>query len=95
MLLIAHRGDTSSHKENTIEAFVSAFDKGADGIELDIQLFNGKIIVVHDYQFDTNQEYASLEDVLAHIHTRGRIEIEIKAYSAEILVPLHSILEKF
>ena len=95
MLLIAHRGDTNSHQENTPEAFVSAFDKGAKGVELDIQLFKGKIIVVHDYLFDTSTDYVSLEEVLTQIHARGRIEIEIKAYSADILVPLHSILEKF
>ena len=49
MLLIAHRGDTISFKPNTLEAFLSAFDKGADGIELDVHLFRNEIIVVHDF----------------------------------------------
>jgi len=36
-LLIVHRGDTVHFPENTLEAFKSAFDLGADGIECDVQ----------------------------------------------------------
>ena len=58
-LIIAHRGDTVNYPENTIEAFKSAFDKGADGIELDVHLDKNKnVIVVHDYEFDKNKKYS-------------------------------------
>lgn len=94
-LLIAHRGDTISFKENTLEAFLSAFEKGADGIELDVHYFNGEIILVHDFLFDQSKKYPKLENVLEQIHSRGRIEIEVKEFNTNILLPLKKILEKF
>lgn len=94
-LLIAHRGDTNSFQENTLEAFVSAFDKGAHGIELDIHLHHDKIIVVHEFLYDQTKKYPTLEGVLEQIHTRGRIEIEVKEFDTNILSPLHTILHKF
>ncbi len=95
MLLIAHRGDTVNHKENTLGAFVSAFEKGADGIELDVHLFNDKLIVVHDFLFDRNKVYPLLPDVLGVIHSKGRIEIEIKSYDTNILGHLKPVLDKY
>ncbi|NMC36678.1 glycerophosphodiester phosphodiesterase [Candidatus Beckwithbacteria bacterium] len=94
-LLIAHRGDTVSFPENTLEAFVSAFDKGADGIEMDIHLHEGAIIIVHNFLFDHSKNYPKLVDVLPVIHNRGRIEIEIKAFRPDILQPLQDILAQF
>lgn len=46
-LLIAHRGGTGLWPENTLEAFRSAIDMGADGIELDVHLTRDGIAVVH------------------------------------------------
>lgn len=72
-LLIAHRGDTINYKENTLEAFESAFRLGADGIELDVQLFKGNLIIVHNYQFDTTEIFPTLDDVLKKFGSSGRI----------------------
>lgn len=48
--LIAHRGDTKDHPENTLSAFRAALENGADAIELDVHLTNdGELIVHHDY----------------------------------------------
>jgi len=48
--LIAHRGDTKDHPENTLSAFQAALENGADAIELDVHLTNdGKLVVHHDY----------------------------------------------
>ena len=53
--MIAHRGYSKVHPENTLQAFAAAmaWDEGAYpvvGIELDIQLTgDGRIIVLHDY----------------------------------------------
>ena len=41
-LIIAHRGDVTNAPENTIPAFKSALDLGADGIELDVRLTKDK-----------------------------------------------------
>ncbi len=95
MLLIGHRGDTSSHPENTLAGFVSAFEKGADGVEMDVQLQDGQLIVVHNYMYDRSKEYPRVVDVLSAIVGRGRIEIEIKSLDLDFLQPLSKILGQF
>lgn len=45
--VIAHRGDTSRARENTLDAFLDALAAGADGIELDVQLTGDGVPVVH------------------------------------------------
>ena len=48
-LIIAHRGDVSNAPENTLPAFRSAFESGADGIELDVRLTRDQqVVVFHD-----------------------------------------------
>ena len=48
-LIIAHRGDLSTAPENTLPAFRSAFESGADGIELDVRLTrDDQLVVFHD-----------------------------------------------
>lgn len=45
----AHRGASALEPENTMAAFLTACDLGADGIELDVQLSaDGVPVVVHD-----------------------------------------------
>ncbi len=47
--ILAHRGLTSKHLENTLEAFLAAFESGADGIEFDVQLSKDLVpVVFHD-----------------------------------------------
>ncbi len=48
-LIIAHRGDSINAPENTIAAFEMAYEKGADGIEFDVQLSRDSVpVVIHD-----------------------------------------------
>ena len=48
-LLVAHRGDSLPFPENTLEAFVSADEKGADVLECDVYLSSdGVVMVIHD-----------------------------------------------
>lgn len=48
-LVFAHRGASGSRFENTMKAFKKAYEQGADGIELDVQLSeDGVPFVVHD-----------------------------------------------
>jgi glycerophosphoryl diester phosphodiesterase len=52
-LIIAHRGDSAHRPENTIAAFKSALDLGADLLELDVQLTkDGHVVVIHDGSVD-------------------------------------------
>lgn len=51
-LVTAHRGDSERAPENTMAAFLSAMEAGADMIELDVQqLADGSIIIMHDSNF--------------------------------------------
>jgi glycerophosphoryl diester phosphodiesterase len=55
-MVFAHRGFSFIAPENTIPAFKKAFELGADGIELDVQLSaDGEVMVIHD----TNLERTS------------------------------------
>lgn len=45
--VLAHRGDTSAARENTVEAFAAALQVGADGVELDVRLTGDGVVVVH------------------------------------------------
>ncbi|MBA3684292.1 MAG: hypothetical protein H0W72_03520 [Planctomycetes bacterium] len=48
-LLIAHRGDSADHPENTHAAFSAAVAAGVDGIELDVRLTaDDEVVVCHD-----------------------------------------------
>jgi glycerophosphoryl diester phosphodiesterase len=49
-LIIAHRGDTSSAVENTIDSFKNAIRKGADMIEFDVRRTKDGVFVVHHDQ---------------------------------------------
>ena len=48
-LVIAHRGDVANAPENTLPAFLSAYERGADGIELDVRMTRDRqLVVFHD-----------------------------------------------
>jgi glycerophosphoryl diester phosphodiesterase len=52
-LTIAHRGDPLVHRENTMPAFHSAVDKGANTLEFDLRLTrDGQIALLHDARLD-------------------------------------------
>lgn len=48
MFIWAHRGASGWYDENTQAAFTAAIEKQADGIEMDVLLFNGKPVVLHE-----------------------------------------------
>jgi glycerophosphoryl diester phosphodiesterase len=53
ILVIAHRGDSKKAPENTLPAFVSAVNAGADFVELDYyHSSNGVPVVIHDSDLD-------------------------------------------
>ncbi len=48
-LIIAHRGSSGTHPENTLPAFAEAVRAGADCIELDVHFTKDKhLVVIHD-----------------------------------------------
>ena len=49
----AHRGDSATYPENTIEAFKAAIDEGVDQIETDVRVTrDGELVLIHDATVD-------------------------------------------
>lgn len=70
MKIMAHRGNQALYPENSMAAFRSAIDLGADGIELDVHLTkDGQLVVIHDETLDrtTNGHGAVKEYTLSDI----------------------------
>lgn len=60
VLVIAHRGDSGSHPENTIPAFQSAVKIGSDLVELDyVHTSEGIPLVIHDKTLDRTTDAVS------------------------------------
>ena len=52
-LVIAHRGDSGRHPENTLAAIRAAIRLGVDFVEIDVQeTADGQLIVFHDYRLN-------------------------------------------
>lgn len=47
VMVVAHRGASAAHKENTLEAFEAARNQGATGLELDVRRSADDVLVVH------------------------------------------------
>ena len=65
--VVAHRGDSRFCPENTMSAFRSAMEKGAEMIECDIHLSRDRIpVVIHDSSLDrtTNGSGTLLREIL-------------------------------
>jgi glycerophosphoryl diester phosphodiesterase len=56
-LVVAHRGASSTHPENTIAAFDAAVEAGADVVELDVRMTaDGVPVVLHDANLSATTE---------------------------------------
>lgn len=95
--VIAHRGYSSQTPENTMAAFESAIDAGADMIELDITLSqDGHFIVIHD---DTLNRTTSANGFVAHHDLKQLKELDAGSwYSAEFqgekLLTINEVLDQ-
>lgn len=64
MKIFAHRGASGHYPENTLQAFAAALVSGCQGIELDVFLHAGELVVIHDRQVDrTTNGSGYLEDL--------------------------------
>jgi glycerophosphoryl diester phosphodiesterase len=63
-LVIAHRGASAYAPENTLSAFNLAYEMGADGIELDVQLTkDGVPVVFHSESLHPTYSIRSLKEI--------------------------------
>ena len=71
-MVLAHRGASATHTENTLEAFVAAREQGAHGIELDVRrTADGVLVVHHDALLDDGRAIGdtSRADLPQHVPT--------------------------
>ena len=64
MKLLAHRGYSACYPENTMEAFVQAYQKGFDGVETDVHMTkDGQLVLIHDETIDrTSDGHGFIQD---------------------------------
>jgi glycerophosphoryl diester phosphodiesterase len=78
LIVIAHRGASAELPENTLAAFESAIDVGADYVELDVHADRvGQLVVTHDPP-RPGCTYPSLEEALDLMRGRIGIMVELK-----------------
>jgi glycerophosphoryl diester phosphodiesterase len=74
--VFAHRGCTEGFTENTLDAFVEARRRGADGVELDVRLTaDGALAIHHDAEIPGRGTIAELgvADLPAHVPLLGDV----------------------
>ncbi|OGM24613.1 hypothetical protein A2962_01525 [Candidatus Woesebacteria bacterium RIFCSPLOWO2_01_FULL_39_61] len=95
LLVLGHRGDRKSHDDNTIEGIKSAFDKGADGVEIDVYYQPNKgVYLTHKFLHDKNLDYPKLEEVIETFSDKGKIQIEIKPPEIETVKAVVDLVYK-
>ncbi len=52
LLSIGHRGARGHEPENTLRSIRRALELGADGVEIDVWLADGELVVIHDAKLD-------------------------------------------
>ena len=89
-LVIAHRGASWDHPENTLAAFRHAIAVGADYVELDIRSAQGSHVVVHDpvrnalvERRELPSHVPTLDEVLDECAGRVGLAIDVKARGIE------------
>lgn len=103
-LIIAHRGASASAPENTIAAFKTAFESGADGVEFDVRLSKeGVPVVIHDATLvrtaGINKRVSDLTaDQLAHVDAGSWFNAAYPAharpeFAAERIPSLRTVLQ--
>jgi glycerophosphoryl diester phosphodiesterase len=70
--VVAHRGASSTHPENTMEAFDAAVQTGADFVELDVRLTSDQeLVVIHDFEVSRTTDGHGLIHELTLAEVKG------------------------
>jgi glycerophosphoryl diester phosphodiesterase len=74
ILCIGHRGAAGHEPENTLRSVRRALEMGANGVEVDVHLVEGELVVIHDYSLNRTTNGRGL--------VRRRTLAEIRALDA-------------
>lgn len=90
-MILAHRGASLQHPENTLAAFSAAFEMGADGIECDVRLSaDGIPVVIHDATLDRTTDGKGLI-----ANTTLKELKKLRASESETIPTLEEVCERF
>ncbi len=82
--IVAHRGASSEAPENTLAAFASAIEVGADMIEFDVRrASNGSLVISHDPIREPARDLPTLEETLRLTQGRIQLDVELKEPGCE------------
>ena len=96
MLILGHRGDRQKFDDNSIKGISSAFERGADGVEIDVHFKPGKgIYLVHPYLHDPMKVYPKLDEVFEKFRDKGLLQIEIKFLEIKGLETLKKLIKRY
>lgn len=96
VLVVAHRGDWREWPENSLEAFQSAINKGADIIELDLKKTkDGVLVVCHDAKLDrttTGKGFVKdfTADSISNLYLKADTELRQESVCRLCVRPLNS-----
>lgn len=94
--IFGHRGDRKNFNDNTIEGIESAFNKGADGVEIDIYYQPDKgVYLTHKFLHDKSLNYPKLEEVMERFADKGKLQIEIKPPEIEAAKAVIDLVKKY
>lgn len=89
ILCISHRGDTSEYEGNTTEAVLSAFEKGADFVSVNIRkTSDGKLVLCGENKSDVNGD--NLSELLG---TLGDNNILILDFEADLKNEIYNLIK--
>ena len=89
MQLFAHRGASDLAPENSMAAFELALIQQCDGIELDVRLMSGQVVVMHDASVDRTTNGSGLVDQLSSKQWR-----QLDVGNGEVPPSLRQVLER-
>lgn len=75
-MIIAHRGYLKIEPENTLAAFDVAWSAGADGVECDLRLVAGRVVVSHDFVRNVTLTLDQLFDYIAKTDKQFFLEVK-------------------
>ena len=96
--MIAHRGASATHPENTLAAFDAALAEGCNGLELDLQLSrDGVPVVYHDRTLrkvggGTRAVHQAEWVEIARLDAGGWLD---RRYAGERVASLDHVLERY
>lgn len=96
ILILGHRGDRMNYNDNTIEGIASAFNKGADGVEIDVCYKQDVgVYLAHSPHDEVLKTYPNLEEVIEKFAGKGKLQIEIKQPDVDTVREISKLVKKY